>query len=470
LTLLCPILTLIASVIGILEAVKFHDRKRLKINNLYRKHSRSEGYSEPGIEISGEEAGMSNEIDLDDAGDGPKYKRIYQKLREMLSTGTYAEGHKLPSEGMLVEKFGASRPTIRRALAQLESDGFVEKKMGSGTVVSQRTNRKSLVFGLLIPELGMTEIFEPICHGISQARIGTHHELLWGPNFVPGGSKEDQAESLCRYYIDREVSGVFFAPMELFEGRDEVNLQIVRAFDEAQIPVVLLDRDIMVFPHRSKYDVIGIDNRRAGYVLTEHLLLTGSKRIAFLARPFSAHTGDISLVGYREALVAHQGDDAQSLIKWADPTDLVAMRDFLVRANPDAIVCANDYTAAQLMITLNEFGIQVPGQIRVAGMDDVKYAELLQTPLTTIHQPCQEIGSAALLAMLDRIARPTAPSRDVRVDFQLMIRKSTEPDRQNRQEARQTPVAERVDLYTSQATGEDVPSLPAFSSVRTDAL
>jgi len=417
---------------------------------------------------------MSNEIKLDEAGDGPKYKRIYQKLREMLSNGVYTEGHKLPSENELVEKFGASRPTVRRALAQLETEGFVEKKMGSGSVVSQRSNHKSLVFGLLIPELGMTEIFEPICQGISQARLGTHHDMLWGPTFIPGGSRESQAESLCRYYIERKVSGVFFAPMEHFEGRDEINLQIVRALDDAQIPVVLLDRDVVIFPNRSKYDVIGIDNRRAGYVLTEHLLLTGARRVAFLARPFSAHTVDIRLVGYREALVAHQGDQAQSRIKWADPSDAAAIRDFLDRAQPDAIICANDYTAAQLMITLNDFGIQVPAHIRIAGLDDVKYAKLLQTPLTTIHQPCQEIGSAALLAMLDRIARPTAPSRDVLVDFQLMIRKSTDPGlpvRFDLSAARDSSSA-RKDRADSTASTPETPSpaMAALCAIRTDRL
>jgi len=261
--------------------------------------------------------------------------------------------------------------------------------------------------------------------------------------------------------------------MEHFEGRDEVNLRIVRAFDDAQIPVVLLDRDIVIFPNRSKYDVIGIDNRRAGYVLAEHLLLTGAKRVAFLARPFSAHTVDIRLVGYREALEAHHGDQAQSLIKWADPTDSNAIRDFLERAQPDAIICANDYTAAQLMITLNDFGIQVPAHIRIAGLDDVKYAKLLQTPLTTIHQPCQEIGSVALLAMLDRIARPSAPSRDVRVDFQLIVRKSTDPDvpiRFDDRSSRDSASILKIGAYAAQAQDAQAPSPAAFCAIRTDRL
>jgi DNA-binding LacI/PurR family transcriptional regulator len=283
-----------------------------------------------------------------------------------------------------------------------------------------------MVFGLLIPELGTTEIFEPICQGISQAQVGSRHDLLWGPSFQKGASKEVQAQHLCSYYIERKVSGVFFAPMEHFAGGDEVNLAITKALDEAQIPVVLLDRDIVLFPARSKYDLVGIDNHRAGYVLTEYLLQSGSRRIAFLAMPYSAHTVDARVGGYIEAIHCHLGLEAQPLVKWADPSDVPSVRDFLDRAHPDSIICANDFTAAQMLNTLHALGFQVPSQIRVAGIDDVKYARLLQTPLTTIRQPCLEIGSTALLAMLDRIAHPAAPSREFIVDFELVVRKSTD--------------------------------------------
>jgi DNA-binding LacI/PurR family transcriptional regulator len=369
---------------------------------------------------------MPQNASAEAATKGPKYKRVYLELRGALTDGSHREGDKLPSENDLVERFGVSRPTVRRALAQLVTEGFIERRMGAGSVVANRSENEALVFGLLIPELGSTEIFEPICQGISQAHSRGRHELLWGPSFLKGASKEVQAEHLCRYYIERQVSGVFFAPMEHFEGRDEVNFSIARALDEADIPIVLLDRDILLFPERSKYDLVGIDNHRAGYVLADYLIRSGSRRVAFIAAPFSAHTVDARIGGYQEALHARQGPAAQSLIKWIDPNDAQGIQEFLLQTQPDAVICANDHTAAQLLRTVTALGIQVPGQIRIAGIDDVKYAQLLQTPLTTIRQPCLEIGSTALLAMLDRIARPAAPAREFIVDFQLILRKSTE--------------------------------------------
>jgi DNA-binding LacI/PurR family transcriptional regulator len=58
------------------------------------------------------------------------------------------------------------------------------------------------------------------------------------------------------------------------------------------------------------------------------------------------------------------------------------------------------------------------------GIDDVAYASLLPVPLTTVHQPCHDIGEAALHAMLERLDRPKAPARNVLLDCWLVVRES----------------------------------------------
>lgn len=365
--------------------------------------------------------------DSEPQASGPKYKQIYNRLRSTLANREYTPGDRLPSENELVEQFGASRPTIGRALAQLENEGFVERRAGSGTFVrAPQGSQEGLVFGLLIPDLGATEIFEPISRGISIARVGGHHDLLWGATLSPGAPVEDQAQQLCDYYLSRKVSGIFFAPLELSSSRDEINKRITRAIDEAQIPIVLLDRDLSVYPQRSRYDLVAIDNRRAGYVVADHVLQCGARRIVFLARPGSAPTVGQRALGCQEVIRLF-GNAASGWTEFADPSNIASVREIIARHNPDAFVCANDHTAARLMTSLNTLGIDVPHQVKVTGMDDVRYASLLQTPLTTIHQPCQELGAVALSAMLDRIANPTMPARDYLVDFKLIVRQSTIP-------------------------------------------
>ncbi len=69
----------------------------------------------------------------------------------------------------------------------------------------------------------------------------------------------------------------------------------------------------------------------------------------------------------------------------------------------------------------------MPAKIRMAGIDDVKYASLLSVPLTTIHQPCTAMGAIAVNTMLERLRQPNLPARDILLNFHLVIRDSCGP-------------------------------------------
>ena len=65
------------------------------------------------------------------------------------------------------------------------------------------------------------------------------------------------------------------------------------------------------------------------------------------------------------------------------------------------------------MQTLLEHGVRIPRDVRIVGIDDVNYAALLPVPLTTVHQPCREIGETAMRVMLERLEHPKMPARDL---------------------------------------------------------
>jgi GntR family transcriptional regulator, arabinose operon transcriptional repressor len=352
-----------------------------------------------------------------------KHERIRQTLIEAIASGEYEPGQRLPSELDLVKTFGASRPTVNRALRELQLSGVIERRAGSGSYVRADAAARGYVFGLLIPELGRTEIFEPICRGMAEAQHDGHHALLWGSSLGDTSNIEDQASLACRQLVAKKVSGVFFAPLELTNEKDTINRRIAEVFDKAGIPLVLLDRDLVAYPDRSGYDLVGIDNRRAGYAITAHLLKAGCQRLVFLGRPHSAPTVDARIGGYKEAL-ADAGPGFQPHVCRVEPEDTAEIRAILDRIRPDGFVCANDFTAAHLLKTLNGLGVSVPEQARMVGIDDVKYASLLSVPLTTIHQPCADMGAVAISTMLDRLRNPARPPRDVLLNFHLVVRES----------------------------------------------
>jgi DNA-binding LacI/PurR family transcriptional regulator len=360
-----------------------------------------------------------------EASAAPKHRLIREVLEREIGQGRWRPGARLPSEAELVRRFGASRITVGRAVRDLQLAGLVERRKGSGTYVRHApAGAPALSFGLLIPDLGETEVFEPMCQGMMASPLARAHALVWGNTSGVAGGKEERALVLCRQYLERKVSGVFFAPLELTPGKDAVNQRIADALDAAGIPVVLLDRTVSPYPGRGHHDLVGIDNRRAGYVITEHLLRLGARRIAFVGQPDAAPTVDARAAGYREALHAWDLPADPRLSRRLDPGHPREVKAFVDETAVEAIVCANDRVAARLMHTLLGLGLSVPRDVRLVGVDDLEYAALLPVPLTTLRQPTRQIGAAALAAMLDRVGGADLPTRDILLHGTLVVRAS----------------------------------------------
>lgn len=369
--------------------------------------------------------GHRKDLDADERGKRgiPRHRAIYEQLLAEIRSGVYQPGERLPSEAVLCERFQASRITVAKAFQTLQRDNLVNRRPGSGTYVEKPALQESLQFGLLIPDLGTTDIFEPICQGIMRSPMAKSHSLTWGNSTGQDADREKAAEQLCRQYIAQKVAGVFFAPTEYSATRDEANRRIAKMLEAAGIPLVLLDRCFEPYPDRSNFDLVGIDNHRAGFILTRHLLQAGARRIVFAMRPNSASTVEARVAGYRDALFRLRGITTGTVISlpFEDPK---AVQQMLDREKPDGIVCANDITAARLMRTLVAMGIRIPADIKMVGLDDVSYASFLPSPLTTLRQDCASIGALAMSVMLDRIHQPNQPIRDIRVRAELVIRSS----------------------------------------------
>jgi DNA-binding LacI/PurR family transcriptional regulator len=353
-----------------------------------------------------------------------KHRRVFEYLHASIQSGALKVGDRLPSEAELGKLFDASRITVAKAVLDLQRMGLVTRRPGAGTHVLAQHHAAGRTFGLLIPELGLTEIFEPICHGMMRSPFARPDALLWGNASTSVRESAKEAEQMVNSFIVQKVSGVFFAPLELTGEKDVANRRVARIMERAQIPFVLLDRCYMPFPERSAHDLVGVDNRRAGYLATAHLLGLGVRRVAFLGEANAANTVDARICGFHEALRTFKISPEQDPAWRGSPQDEAFVRRLLDTLRPEGIVCANDLTAARLMQTLMSLGVRIPEEIRIVGMDDVKYASLLPVPLTTIHQDCAGIGSVAMATMLDRLEHPELPVRDVLVPTRLVVRRS----------------------------------------------
>ena len=363
----------------------------------------------------------------------PKQRAISRQLATEIIAGKHRQTGRLPSEAQLVKRFNVSRPTIGRALRDLQEQGLIDRRAGSGTYIraegerTQGAHASLPQLGIIVPSLRHTEIFESICGELASLARVNDYGLWWGASASPIGEKDmtvEEAEALCLRFIERGVAGVFFVPFEHHADREAANQRITEQLRQAGIPVVLLDRDICAFPHRSTFDLIGIDNFAGGYLLTEHLIKLGARRLAYVMRPLTASTVDARIAGARVAMVAHGLETPLPFVHAGDPTDLKFVRSFTQAHQLDAILCTSDHLAAQLLQTLNRLGVRVPKDLRLAGFDDVRFASLLTIPLTTMEQPCRDIAITAFNALRDRLTNPSLPPRTLMLTPRLVVRES----------------------------------------------
>ena len=232
-------------------------------------------------------------------------------------------------------------------------------------------------------------------HGRRVAFVG--HGLPEQPS-----ARAAAAWATCQQYMEREVAGVFFAPLEGLPEADRINRRIVDACDAAQhsrgaarslgLPVsvtgpVRLDR-----------------HRQSPRRLSRHRASAGARCRAYRFSCASAWAPTVQArrAGYREALAAGGVRPDSALELEVAPTDLEAFASELERTSLDAIVCVNDRLAAEAMRTLLTLGPRRAGDVRLIGFDDADFAQFLPVPLTTVRQPTRQIGVAAAAAMMER--------------------------------------------------------------------
>ena len=331
----------------------------------------------------------------------PKYRRIYAAMRHDILTGKYDADGKFPSEGMLMRKFGVSRITVRQAMADLKAEGFLEIRCGSGTYLSALARHATGMIGLVIPDYSSSLFFRRLGDELVQAGRNAGYTILLGalPGDTPA-ARAHEAVSLAAEYARRKVAGVIIEPVELMPDSADLTREIIAAFKDLHIPVVLIDRDISPL-ERSGYDLVGLDNLKAGLMLGEHLVARGAKRISFLMPPHSASTNLQRMLGVAGAVVKAGRNWSSRNIIYVNADDKTALKKALAaRPRPDVVVCHNDQTAAKL-----------PRTVKVAGFDGIDADTTVAFPSAC--QPIRQIAETAIATLLERIRRPGLPPRQI---------------------------------------------------------
>lgn len=233
-----------------------------------------------------------------------------------------------------------------------------------------------------------------------------------------GGRKasEDALVSTMPYLVD----GIILHPESLTAEDVE---------DRARnTPIVLLgERGLELVADR-----VVADNVRAAAEITAHLIASGRRRIATIGiradalLQASRFRDEGHRLALREADLPFSDDLVIDVPDYSRAAGLAAVNALVeMDPRPDAVLCFNSAVAAGLLSGLHERGIRVPEDVAVAAFDDVDEAAFTSPPLTTIAWDVPGIAEAAVRLLAERYDDPALPTRDVTLEHELRVRRST---------------------------------------------
>jgi LacI family transcriptional regulator len=274
--------------------------------------------------------------------------------------------------------------------------------------------RRTFIIGLIVPDL-MHSFFAEIAKGVSAAIRPLGYDV------VICNSEEDPASEASEIdrLLARQVDGLLIA-----SAQKPADVAIFDRIESRGVPYVLIDRRFA----ESRASYVGADDEAIGRMATQHLIERGCRRIAHIAGRAAA-PGAGRHQGYREALAAAGIAVADGYVEHAtdDASGYEAARRLLARnPRPDGIFGYNDPAAAGAMKAILEAGIRIPETIKVIGVGNVHYSDLLRVPLSTIDQSSARIGEQAADILVKAIgSKRRRPARTVIMDPVLIAREST---------------------------------------------
>lgn len=207
---------------------------------------------------------------------------------------------------------------------------------------------------------------------------------------------------------------------------DTKNLKHFNILFNKDIPVVFFDR----VADCNGCTSIVIDNFKAGYESTSHLISQGCRRIIHLGGNMMRNVYFERFRGYKQALADNKIEFDQDLIIVSDMSSQAgfdtAMKILNMKPRPDGIFTANDTTAVAIMVELKKAGINVPEEIAIAGFNNEPVSQFIQPNLTTIDYPAREMGEIAASSLINKIKNSqSADLSTIVLQHNLIIRNSS---------------------------------------------
>ena len=274
---------------------------------------------------------------------------------------------------------------------------------------------RSFAVGLVVPDL-----VHPFFGEFAKSLAGALRTS--GLALVLASSEEDPEieRQEIRTLVNRGVDVLLVASCQRSEESD--------FFTGQRPPIMLIDRNIP----KLRADFVGSDDVLVGELATRHLIGLGRKRLAHIGGQGTTPSMD-RLKGFRNALSVAGIRLPKSYVvtrdrfeETGDSAGYRAMQELLAQKQwPDAVFCYNDLSAIGAMQAAMQAGLSIPGEIAFVGCGNLRYAEYLKVPLSSVDQSIERMGEAAARRALALSIKPDDSPQTTLVEPKLLVRQSS---------------------------------------------
>lgn len=303
----------------------------------------------------------------------------------------------------LAEELHLSPATISRALNgnEIVKEKTRKKVLAAAEKLGYRVNSfaknirtgKTKTIGVIVHEL-KSNFITSVLAGIEKVASINGYDIIIGHSSENKDKEIQNTANLFNKRVDGLLASLAF---------DTSDWDHYKAFMDKKVPVIFYDR---VFP-RSPFSNVTLDNFKAGYEVTEHLINQGCKRIMHVTADISKNVYLDRLDGYKAALTAHDIPVSKDLIHITTLNEAAGIAEadkiLKMKVKPDGVFVANDFCAAVMMNHLTENGIKIPQDIAFVGFNDDTICKIIRPKLSTVKYPGRQMGEIAAQRLINEL-------------------------------------------------------------------
>ncbi len=329
----------------------------------------------------------------------------------------YDIARKLDISGATVSRGLNNHPAISEKTKKKIQD--TAKKMGyrSNNFASNLRRQKTNTIGIIIHELN-SQFITSVLAGIEKVTAGSGFDLIIGHSSESAEKEIANANNLFHKRVDGLIASLAY---------DTKNISHFDPFTKKGIPVVFFDR-VEANSYGTK---VVINNLKAGFDATQHLIQQGCKNIAHITGNTTRNVYADRLKGYKQALAQNKLPAKKENIIINDLGEeasvLAAKKIASIRPMPDGVFITNDFCAAVCIKTWKEMGLNIPADIAVVGFNNDAISKIVEPSLTTINYPGIEIGEVAAKCLLEQMKEGVSAKNNetIYIHSELLVRESS---------------------------------------------